>query len=118
MSILASSYAAVGASPNHSNTKYVAVDPTAYQGTWSGQYGTGKKFSVTVSNVQGFKASAKFQDDNSTSYQQVLIKDGTFRVGDSKFVLQSGGTKALVATAVTSPISGDVTLQQGYATRS
>src|SRR4051794_9171966 len=113
MSILASNYMAVGAT-NFSNTKYVAVDPKAYEGTWSGKYGSNKKFSVTVSNVSGFRAMAKYQSGSTVNYQPVLIKDGAFRVGDSKFTLTKPGT-ALVKTAVTDPVTQATTVESGYA---
>jgi len=116
MSILASNYVTVGAT-TPSNSKYVPVDADAYQGNWTGQYGTGKKFSVSIQNVSGFKATVKYQSGSTTNYQQVLIKDSAFRIGDSKFILQSNG-KALVATAVTDPVSGNVSVQQAYATKS
>src|SRR6185437_2590349 len=107
MSLLSSNYLTVGSNiSNTSNSKYVPVDPTAYQGTWKGQYGDGKAFTVQVSNVTGFKAKVKYQD--------VLIKDSSFRIGDSKFVLQGTGS-ALINTAVTDPYTGNVSLQKAYA---
>ena len=47
----------------------------------------------------------------------VLIKDSSFRIGDSKFVLQGTGS-ALINTAVTDPYTGNVSLQKAYATLS
>jgi hypothetical protein len=115
MSILSSNYLAVGtALSTTSNSKYVPVDPTAYQGTWKGQYGTGKAFSVSISGVSGFKATVKYQSGSTINYSQVLIKDSAFRIGDTKFVLQGSGT-AQVSTAVTDPLTGSVSLQQAYA---
>ena len=43
-------------------------------------------------------------------------KDSAFRIGDTKFVLQGSGT-ALIANAVTDPSTGNVSLQQAYATQ-
>lgn len=117
MSLLSSNYLTVGNSiSNTSNSKYVPVDPAAYQGTWKGQYGNGKTFTVQVSNVSGFRAKVKYQSGATVNYQDVLIKDSAFRIGDSKFVLQGAG-KALLATAVTDPYTGNVSLQQAYATQ-
>lgn len=71
---------------------------------------------MTISNVSGFKAKVKYQSGSTVNYQDVLIKDSSFRIGDSKFALQSSG-KALVKTAVTDPVTGAVSLQQAYATQ-
>lgn len=116
-SVLSSAYASNTVS-TPSKGKYVAVDPKAYEGTWTGSYTKNdKKFSLHISNVQGFRAQVKIQDNNGTSYQSVLIKNGSFRVGDSRFVLTSSGT-ATLATAVTDPTTGNVTLLKGTATQS
>jgi len=118
MSLLSSNYLTVGSNiSNTSNSKYVPVDPTAYEGTWKGQYGDGKTFTVQVSNVTGFKAKVKYQSGSTVNYQDVLIKDSSFRIGDSKFVLQGTGS-ALINTAVTDPYTGNVSLQKAYATLS
>ena len=117
MSILQTNYLTVGQniSSTTSNSKYVPVNAADYQGTWGGQYGDGSKFAVQVMNVKGFHATVKYSSGSTTSYGDVMIKDSSFRIGDSKFVLQGSGT-ALVATAITDPISGDVSLAQGTAT--
>jgi hypothetical protein len=115
MSILQSNYLTVGSNiSTTSNSKYVAVDPTAYQGNWTGQYGNGKTFAISVSNVDGFRAKVKYQSGSTVNYGDVLIKDSSFRIGDTKFILQGSG-KALIATAVTDPVSGNVAVQQAYA---
>jgi hypothetical protein len=105
MSILQSSYY-TGAVTAPSNTKYVAVDPKLYQGTWSGTYSDNKKFSITVANVSGFRAQVKYQSDGTVKYQSVLIKDGSFRIGDTKFALASLATPATAATAFTPATAG------------
>jgi hypothetical protein len=115
LSIIQSNYLSVGSTPASSNSKYVAVDPKSYQGNWSGQYGDGGKFSVAISNVSGFKAKVRYQSGANIAYSQVLIKDSSFHIGDSKFSLVGAG-KAVMATAITDPVSGNVTVQQGNAT--
>jgi hypothetical protein len=45
----------------------------------------------------------------------VLIKDNTFRVGDTKFTL-TGRKTALIKNVVTDPSSGQTFLDQAYAT--
>src|ERR1017187_9703583 len=100
MGILSANYVTVGSSVSPSKTPYVNVDPTAYEGSWSGKYSTGQSFNVTISNVSGFRAKVKYQSGSTTNYQDVLIKDGSFRIGDSKFTLTATG-KAQVKTVVT-----------------
>jgi hypothetical protein len=114
MSILQSSYSTASLNTT-SNTPYTNVDPTLYQGTWSGTYPDKKTFKFTVSDVNGFRAQVKYQSGSTTEYQQVLIGNSSFRIGNSKFVLQGTG-KALVANAVTDPVTGNTSLVQGNAT--
>jgi hypothetical protein len=113
-SILSASYKATG-SVTPSKTRYVAVDPTLYQGTWSGTYANKKTFKITVSNVSGFRAQVKYQSDSTVKYQSVLIKDLSFRVGDTKFTLTKVGT-ATVKNAVTDPATGSTFLDTATAT--
>ena len=115
MSILSANYKAVGLTVP-SNTPYVAVDPTLYQGSWSGKYANNKAFTVTVSNVSGFRAKVHYQSDGTSKYQDVLIKDGSFRVGDTKFTLVKQGT-ALIKNVVTDPATGSSYLDQAYASQ-
>lgn len=114
-SILQSAYTATPTTAA-SNTPYTAVDPKSYEGTWSGTYSSNnQKFSLTVSQVNGFRAQVKYQSGSTVQYQSVLIKDSSFRVGDTKFTLSGNGT-ASVGTVITSPVDGSTTLIQGSAT--
>jgi hypothetical protein len=97
-------------------TPYVNVDATKYQGTWEGKYADNTKFSVTISSVTGFRAQVRYQDTLGVKYQQVLIKDDSFKVGNSKFTLQQNG-HAQVKTVVVDPASGASTMNTAYATR-
>jgi hypothetical protein len=135
MSILQSAYTSAGlVSPSPSNTPYTKVDPATYQGTWSGTYTNNQKFQLTVSQVSGFRAEVKYQDSSGVSYQSVLIKAGSFRVGNSKFTLTTPLTPAVAATAnapataaqggvasvktaVTDPVTGSTSLITGNATQ-
>jgi hypothetical protein len=111
MSILSANFKAVGTSVP-SRTPYVAVDPAAYQGTWTGKYANNKSFTITVSNVSGFRAKVHYQSDGTNKYQDVLIKDKSFRVGDTKFMLlapATAATPAKAATAATATIKNVVT---------
>jgi hypothetical protein len=116
-SIISSNYVTVGQNTSTGSSKYVAVDPTQYQGTWSGKYGNNTSFNLTVSQVNGFRAKVKYQSGSTTQYQDVLIKDGSFRIGDTKFSLQGNGT-AMIGTAITDPYTGTTTLYKAYAQRS
>src|ERR1035437_1217055 len=97
MSILSANFKAVGTSVP-SRTPYLAVDPAAYQGTWTGKYANNKSFKITVSNVSGFRAKVHYQSDGTNKSQDVLIKDNSFRVGDTKFMLLAPATAATPAT--------------------
>jgi hypothetical protein len=116
-SILASAYKSNTLSVSSSDSKYLAVDPTLYQGSWTGKYANNKSFSVTVSNVSGFRAKVHYQSDGTSKYQDVLIKDGSFRVGDTKFTLTVKG-KAQIRNVVTDPASGQTYLDTAHATQS
>ena len=115
MSVLQNAYATAPLTPT--NTKYIPVDPKSYQGTWTGTYSNNQKFEITISEVNGFRAQVKYQSGTTTQYQQVLIGNSSFRIGDSKFVLTGSG-KATVANAVTDPVNGNTSLVQGNATQS
>ncbi len=113
-SVLANAYSTAPLTPT-SHKPYTNVDPKSYQGSWSGTYSNKQKFEVTISQVHGFRAEVKYQSGSTVQYQQVLIKDSAFRVGDSKFVLTGKG-KAVVANAVTDPVTGNVSVVKGNAT--
>ena len=114
-SVLQSAYATAPlATPN---VKYTPVQASSYQGTWSGTYSNNQKFEFTISNVNGFRAQVKYQSGGTTQYQQVLIGNSSFRIGNTKFVLTGTG-KATIANAVTNSTTGNVSLVQGSATQS
>ena len=135
MSILQSSYASAPLNSS-SNAPYTNVNPQDYQGTWTGSYNNDQNFTLTVSQVQGFRAQVKYQSGATVSYQSVLIRGGSFRVGDTKFTLSSPGTPATPASAdgstpatpaqggtatvkaaITDPVTGSTSLIQGTASQ-
>jgi hypothetical protein len=116
ISILSASYKSV-ASTVPSKTRYVAVDPTLYQGKWTGKYANNKSFTITVANVSGFRAKVKYQSDSTVKFQDVLIKDLSFRVGDTKFTLTKLGT-AQIKNVVTDPATGSTYLDTATAKKS
>lgn len=116
MSILSASYKTAGLSVP-SKTAYVAVDPTLYQGTWTGTYPDKKTFKLTVSDVSGFLAQVKYQSGSAVKYQSVLIKDNSFRIGDTKFILTKAGM-AQIKNVITDPATGSTYLDTATATQS
>lgn len=98
-------------------TPYVPVDPALYEGSWTGKFADQKTFKITVSNVTGFRAKVQYQSGGTNKFQEVLIKDGAFRVGDTKFAL-TGKNTALIKNVVSDPASGQTYLDQAYAKRS
>ena len=115
-SIISSNYKTVGLTVP-SKTPYVPVEPTLYEGSWTGKYADNKTFKFTISNVAGFRAKVQYQSGGTNKFQEVLIKDNSFRIGDSKFTLTANG-KAEVKNVVTDPASGQTYLDQAYASRS
>ena len=73
-------------------------------------------------HVDGFRAKVKYQSGSTVKYQDVLIRDSSFRIGDSKFILTGkdadGNDTAQIATVATSPVTGVSTLEKAVATRS
>ncbi len=106
-------YAASLASPTRAT--YKNVDPKAYEGTWKGTYNNNQKFEFSISDVNGFRARVKYHSGSTTLYQQVLISNGSFRIGDSKFFLSSRPGIAQAKSVITSPVDGSTTLLTGYA---
>jgi hypothetical protein len=114
-SILASGYVSAGMNISAtSNAPYVNVDPASYEGSWSGKYADNSSFTFSISNVNGFRAKVKYQSGSTIQYQDVLIRSGAFRIGDSKFTLVRDGV-AQVKTVVTSPVDGSNVLNTAYA---
>jgi hypothetical protein len=115
-SIISANYKTVGLTVP-SKTPYVPVEPTLYEGTWTGKYPDNKTFKFTISNVTGFRAKVQYQTGGTNKFQEVLIKDNSFRIGDTKFTLSDLG-KAQIKNVVTDPSSGQTYLDQAYASRS
>lgn len=115
MSILSANYTTVGSTvPN--KAPYVAVDPKIYQGTWTGKYADKKSFQINVSHVSGFRAKVQYRSAGTVKNQNVLIKGGSFRVGDTKFTLTKLGS-AQIKNVVTDPATGSTFLDTAVATQ-
>lgn len=114
LSIISANYVAVGSNVNISNTPYVPVDAALYEGTWSGNYANNEKFTIQVSDVDGFRAKVRYQSGSTLKYQNILIKDNSFKFGDSKFTLTKVGT-AQIKTVMTNAATGAQSLETAYA---
>jgi hypothetical protein len=114
LSTISANYVSVGLSMSSPKTKYVNVDPAMFQGNWSGKYANNDKFNIQISNVTGFRAKVKYQSGSTVKYQDVLINNNSFKVGDSKFTLTKAGT-AQVKTVVINPADGSTVLNTAYA---
>jgi len=115
LSILSTAYKSNVLSSTSGSSKYVPVDSSLYQGSWTGTYPDGKKFALNVSQVSGFRAQIHYQSEGTSQYQQVLIKDGSFRFGNTKFTLTDIG-KAQIKNVVTNPATGSTYLDTAQAT--
>ena len=115
MSILMANYKAAGLNVP-SKTPYTAVEPSLYEGSWTGKYPDSKTFTIRVSQVTGFRAQVQYSSGTTNKYQQVLIKDNAFRIGDTKFQLTGYG-KALIKNVVSDAATGTTYLDQAYASR-
>ncbi len=114
-SILSANFKTVGLSVP-SKTPYVAVDPTLYQGSWTGKYADNKSFKITVTNVTGFRAKVQYQSGSTNKFADVLIRDNAFRIGDTKFMVTKEGP-AVIKNVVTDPATGATMLDTAYATQ-
>ena len=79
-----------------------------------GRLPTTRNSSSRFRRVSGFRAQVKYQSGSTVQYQSVLIKDNSFRIGDSKFTLGSAGA-ARIRTAITDPATGNTNLITGNA---
>ncbi len=91
---ISSNYVAMGSLYATAGKKYVNVNPDAVRRHLARQVCRRQDVRrVQVSNINGFRATAKYESGGTVKYQNVLIaSDGTFRVGDTKFTLTKQGT--------------------------
>jgi hypothetical protein len=112
MSILQTAYAAAPQSVISPGDKFANVDPTKYQGTWTGKDYANQPVTISITKVSGYRASVTLQTSAGLQFQRALITTkGTFRIGDSQFKLTGTGA-AQINTIVTDPTTGIQTNQQ------
>jgi hypothetical protein len=118
MSILQSSYsAAAPQSVISPGDKFANVDPTQYQGTWTGKDYKNQPITISITKVSGYRANVTLQSSSGLQFQRALITTkGTFRIGDSQFTLTGNGV-AQINTIVTDPTTGIQTNQQAVLDR-
>jgi len=105
MSILQSSYTTTQSliSPGD---KFKAVDPTQYQGTWTGKDYKNQPVTISITKVSGYRANVTLQSSDGLQFQRAMITTkGTFRIGNSQFTLTGTG-QATVNTIETDPTTG------------
>ena len=116
MSILQSSYGSTPQSLISPGDKFAPVDPTKYQGTWTGKDYNNQPFTISITKVSGYRANVTFQSANGLQFQRAMITTkGTFRIGNSQFKLTGNGV-AQINTIVTDPTTGIQTNDQAVAT--
>jgi hypothetical protein len=108
MSILQSSYAAAPQSLISPGSKFANVDPTKWQGTWTGTDDKKQNVTVSITKVSGFRANVVVNDvaDGLQNARAFITTKNTFRVGNSQFMLTGTG-KAKLVTIVTDPTTGN-----------
>jgi hypothetical protein len=116
MSILQSSYTSSSASLISPGSKFAKVDPTQWQGSWTGTDSSHQPVTVSITKVNGFRANVVLQSSAGLQYQQALITTkNTFRIGDSQFALTAAG-KATITTINTDATTGIQTSSQASLT--
>jgi hypothetical protein len=118
MSILQSSYTAAAPQALFSpGSKFANVDPTKWEGTWTGKDYKNQPFTISITKVNGYRANVTYESSAGLQYARAFITTkNTFRIGDSSFALTGDG-KAKLSTIVTDPNTGNQTLDTAYATR-
>jgi hypothetical protein len=117
-SILQSSYTASSTNSLFSpGSKFANVDPTKWQGTWTGKDFKNQPFTIRITNVKGFRANVTFESSAGLQVQQAFITTkNSFRIGNSSFALTGAGTAKLI-TIVTDPNTGIQTANTATATQ-
>lgn len=117
MSILQSSYTAPTQSLVPTGAKFAKVDPTQWQGTWTGTDYNKKPFTITISNVSGYRANVRFESaDGGLQTQRVFITTkNLFRIGNSQMQLTGTG-KMTVSSVITDPTTGNESMETDHAT--
>jgi hypothetical protein len=117
MSILQSSYSSASQALISPGDKFTKVDPTKYEGTWTGKDYKNQPITISITKVSGYRANVTLQDSDGLQFQKALITTkGTFRIGTSQFKLTGNGV-AQINTIVTNATTGIQTDNRATLTR-
>ncbi len=106
MSILQNAYASTPQSLIAPGSKFANVDPTKWQGTWTGKDAQNQPVSISITKVSGYRANVVMTNSSGDQFQRAFITtNNTFRIGDSQFALTGTG-QATVTTINTDPTTG------------
>src|ERR1700760_4189088 len=116
-SILQSAYTPATQVSIPTGSKFANVDPTQWQGSWTGKDSNGKALTISISNVSGYRATVRFQSaDGGLQVGRVYINtNNIFRIGDSQMQLTGAG-KMTISTVITDPTTGNQSMETDYAT--
>ena len=116
-SALQSNYTATPQVSIPPGSKFANVDAAQWKGTWTATDSTGKPVTLTVSNVNGYRATVRFQTaSGGLQTGRVLINtNGVFRIGNSQIQLVSAG-KLTISTVVTNQNTGQQSIETDHAT--
>ena len=98
-------------------SKFAPVNPATFQGTWSGKDSNGKAVTLTISNISGYRANARFQtaDGGQQNARVYINTNGVFRMGDSQMQFTGNG-KMTINTVITDPTTGNESMETDYVT--
>ncbi|MGA2057553.1 MAG: hypothetical protein ABSG88_19860 [Bradyrhizobium sp.] len=116
-SALQSNYTATPQVSIPPGSKFANVDAAQWKGTWTATDSTGKPVTLTVLNVNGYRATVRFQTaSGGLQTGRVLINtNGVFRIGNSQIQLVSAG-KLTISTVVTNQNTGQQSIETDHAT--
>src|SRR6185437_5373344 len=115
--ILQSSYQPVTQVSIPPGSKFAPVNAATFQGTWSGKDSNGKPVTLTISNIQGYRANVRFQtaDGGLQTGRAYINTQGVFRIGDSQMTFTGSG-KMTINTVITDPTTGNQSMETDYVT--
>lgn len=118
MSILQASYTTSTQSLIPIGSKFAAVTPSQWQGTWTGLDSNKKPVTVAISSISGYRANVKLTTaDGGTQTARVFINTkNQFRIGDSQLQLTAAG-KITISTVITDPTTGNQSIETDYVTQ-
>jgi hypothetical protein len=98
-------------------SKFAPVNPATFQGTWSGTDSNGKPVTLTISNISGYRANARFQTaDGGLQTSRIYINtQGVFRMGNSQMTFTGSG-KMTINTVITDPTTGNQSMETDHVT--